>query len=357
MFSTQIMHQAYALAKIKLGSCAPNPSVGAVVVKDGKILAQGYHLGPGTPHAEAAALNQLGNEASGASIYVTLEPCCTHGRTPPCTDLLIKRGIKKLYFAYQDPNPNVAGKGIQALTQAGIECEHLPLPEIDALYQAYAYWHHTQLPWVVAKLALSLDGKIALQHDAPTQISSLALSPLTHQKRKEACAILTTAKTILSDDPQLNIRLEGISMAKSIYILDRKLTLTEKAKIFRTAKEITLFFDEQLAGRDDVKKISQANVRYIPIKVVNHLLSWSEIFKNIGADGRYFLWIEAGRYCFERLALSGFLCEAMLYYCPKILGPLAYSAFTDPAILNGVQNIHWEVVGHESVCYISWHSQ
>ena len=347
------MQRALDCAKVQLGFCMPNPSVGAVVVKDGQMLSEGYHRGPGCPHAEPDALNKLGNEAIGATIYVTLEPCCTFGRTPPCTELLIRRGIKKVIYGYCDPNPNVAGKGISALENAGIICEYLPLPEISAFYQAYDYWHKTKLPWVTAKLALSLDGKIASDRSSPVQISSEALNRFTHQKRKESCAILTTSNTIISDNPQLNVRLNDVIYAKPLYLLDRELRIPENAKIFSTAKKVTIFYDKN-AELTKLNVLKAHGIRCIEVKSYQCKIDWNDVMKCIGEDGVHYLWVEAGSKCFESLAISNYLCTGILYFCPKILEENAYSAFSKKEILNNVEIYQWEVVEKEAICYLHY---
>ena len=351
MKNTEKTHLKQALdqARIQQGFCAPNPSVGAVVVKAGEILAKGYHRGPGTLHAEPAALNQLNDETiKGSTVYVTLEPCGTFGRTPPCTDLLIRKGVHKVVFGHYDPNPAVAGKGIVALAAAGILCEHLPLAEIEDFYRAYTYWHQKKLPWVTTKLAMSLDGKIALTNTAPTQISSDRLQRYTHQKRKEADALLSTAKTIMADNSQLNARLEGEVYAKPLYLLDRRLSIPLTAKIFSTAKTLTIFYQEGAAPQDKLAALTGRGVCCVASD-----LQWPTILPYIAAKGSHTLWVEAGSRCFESLTQSGYLCEAIFYITPKILGPEAYPAFLQGACLEDFRKVKWKIMGDEMVGHFS----
>src|SRR3990167_2136538 len=165
------LKQALSLAESQRGFCAPNPSVGALVVKEGELIAEGVHRGPMKPHAEVEAIHHAGNQAEGASLYVTLEPCCHWGRTPPCTDLIVKSRIKAVYYAFQDPNPKVAGQGAKQLQAAGIECHSVELPEVTDFYRSYHYWIREGRPWVTAKLAISLDGKIAGPHGEPVSLT------------------------------------------------------------------------------------------------------------------------------------------------------------------------------------------
>src|SRR3989344_2995168 len=155
------LKRALKLAEKRRGFCSPNPAVGAVVVKDGKIIGEGWHEKAGAPHAEVMALASAGSSAAGGILYVTLEPCSHTGRTPPCTDLIIKTGIKAVYYGFKDSNLTVSGQGEFYLKSAGIACEQIELPEINAFYRSYAHWLKTKKPWVTAKIALSLDEKIA----------------------------------------------------------------------------------------------------------------------------------------------------------------------------------------------------
>jgi diaminohydroxyphosphoribosylaminopyrimidine deaminase/5-amino-6-(5-phosphoribosylamino)uracil reductase len=226
---------ALTQAQVNRGFCSPNPAVGAIIVKDHKVLATGFHLGPGTHHAEVDAIKKLSPaETAGATIYISLEPCCHFGRTPPCTDALIQAGIKRVVYGYEDPNPLVKGKSQSLLQAANISCDYLPIAEIDAFYQSYSHWHLTKMPFITAKIALTLDGKMAGKLGQPIAITGPALQEFTHQSRKLSDAILTTAETILKDDPQLNIRLKNTIFTKPIYILDRQLKVSPEARIFST---------------------------------------------------------------------------------------------------------------------------
>ena len=159
-----------------------------MIVKDDKIVGQGYHHGPGLPHAEVEAIRQAGEQARGATLYVTLEPCCHHGKTPPCTELIIKTGIKQVYYGYRDPNPIVSGKGEQQLRAAGINCEFVEVAEINEFYRSYHHWHQTKLPWLTAKLALSLDGVYATSDHKPIQLTGeQAFEKNTSSQERKRC--------------------------------------------------------------------------------------------------------------------------------------------------------------------------
>ncbi|WP_304985754.1 bifunctional diaminohydroxyphosphoribosylaminopyrimidine deaminase/5-amino-6-(5-phosphoribosylamino)uracil reductase RibD [Coxiella-like endosymbiont] len=179
------LKQALEFAEIRRGFCAPNPAVGAILVKDNKIISTGFHKRNGLPHAEVEAINSAGENVKGADLYVTLEPCCHYGKTPPCTDLIIKTGIKSVYYSLADPNPNVFNKGAQALKQAGIDCFLLEIPEIKSFYKSYSYWTANKRSWITIKLALSLDGKIAGIKGKPVALTGEELKLYTHEFRKK----------------------------------------------------------------------------------------------------------------------------------------------------------------------------
>lgn len=348
------LKQACSLAETRQGFCSPNPPVGAVIVKNNRVLSTGIHYEYGSPHAEVDALKQLGNEAQGATIYITLEPCCHWGKTPPCTQLLIDRSIKEVIYGFVDPNPLVAGKGQNILKAAGINCRQIPIPEINELYQSYQYWHQTKLPVVIAKLAMSLDGKIAGPQRQPLTITGPQLQALTHQWRKKSDAILTTINTIVHDDPQLNARVDERYYPKALYILDSQLNIPVTAKIFTTAKKITLFHHPEVST-DKVNNLINHGVRCWAVSSNETGLNLSEVLTNIGHDGHHTLWVEAGARCFKALIEQQLIHRALIYVAPKVLGQKCLSAFYgDENFLESAQQIHWNIVGQDVVCDIKF---
>lgn len=347
------LHQALALAEIQRGFCSPNPAVGAVIVRDNKILAKGYHRGPGHAHAEVAALQQLNaQQTAGATMYVTLEPCCHFGRTPPCTDALIASGIKRVIYGYEDPNPLVAGRGRSILNSHGIECELLAIPDINVFYQSYQYWHRTKKPFITAKIALTLDGKIAGDNGQPIAITGDETNVLTHKNRKRSDAILTTVKTILSDDPQLNVRLDGAEIRKPLYILDSDLRLPSDAQVFRTASKITLFHKNTIP---DTGKYESLGARCVGIKADKEGLCLISLISIIGEDGIHDLWIEAGGKCFSAFVRNSLLQKAWIYIAPKWLGS-GMPAFEEDLGLEKTE-IVWQQQGKDVLAEVYWPPQ
>ncbi len=201
------MALALALAEHGRGTTSPNPMVGALIIKDGRIIGQGFHLQAGSPHAEIHALNEAGSAAIGATLVVTLEPCCHHGRTPPCTDAIIAAGITHVIIGAQDPNPLVAGKGINALKAAGITVTTgILAKEAQALNVAFNHYITTKTPYITAKWAMSLDGKTIARPEDHRQLTETHALAHAHVKRSHIDAILIGANTAKSDNPQLTAR-------------------------------------------------------------------------------------------------------------------------------------------------------
>lgn len=306
-------------AQLQQGFCAPNPAVGAVIVNEaGKLLAVGSHQGPGTAHAEVMALNALAVSAKNTTLYVTLEPCCHYGRTPPCTDAIIKAGIKKVVYGFRDPNPIVAGKGAAQLLAAGIACEYVALPEIAAFYRGYQHWHAHKTPFVTAKIAMTLNGKIAGTNGERVQITGAELQKVTHKHRKENDAILTSAKTIRADNPLLNVRLSDYAVAKPIYILDRTLDLSPSANILSSAKSITLLH-APICTQEKINFYQQLGVRCIAIESMNNHLNLQQVIAQIGQDGAHHLWVEAGGELTSALLQEQLIQRLLVYVAPRLL--------------------------------------
>jgi len=201
------MEQALSLARLALGQVSPNPAVGAVIVRDGEVVGQGYTQPPGSAHAEVVALEQAGNAARDSVMYVTLEPCCHHGRTPPCTGAIINAGVAEVHMAMIDPDPRVSGKGEEELRQQGIntfvgEYEE----EARKINEAYIKYTTTGIPFVTAKFAMSLDGKIATRSGDSRWISNQESRRYVHSLRHITDAVMVGVNTVLTDDPQLTCR-------------------------------------------------------------------------------------------------------------------------------------------------------
>lgn len=348
------MLHALHLAQQAQGQCAPNPCVGAVLVRSDEVIAQGYHHSPGKPHAEIEVLQQAGNNAKGASMYVTLEPCCHYGRTPPCTQAIIDAGVREVIYAFLDPNPQVAGKGAQQLQQAGIDVRKVSLKPIDEFYQAYQYWWQHQQPWVTLKLAMSLDGKIADTDGRTAIITGSDCQRFTHQQRHDTDAILTSVKTIIKDNPQLNARLTSDAIAKPIYIIDSALAIPEHAHIWSTAKNLTLLHSERVTTAK-TKQLEQKGARCIAVAENQSGLDLAAVLKIIGRDGMHNVWVEAGGRLSQALLEQRFVQRAYFYIAAKSLGEQALTGLSKAINFSQqVKQIHWQSMGVDAICQLDW---
>lgn len=347
--------KALSLAKPRQGFCAPNPPVGALFVKDGQVIGEGTHMSPGSDHAEVmaqkAALAEVGSEGlAGATLYVTLEPCCHWGKTPPCTELLIEASIKTVVFALYDPNPKVSGLGIAALTKAGIECVHVPLAEVDDFYQPYSHWIATGKPWVVAKLAMSLDGQYAADNPTRLMLTSEQAQRYTHEGRGQSDALLTTACTTLKDDPQLNVRLGDTVVSKPLYILNTRGCDLKDATVMKTASHITQFCDAAVSA--EVNHDSAA-ISTVGVASSDGQLDLDSIIAHIGDAGVHQLWVEAGGTLIRHLLARNLIDQLRLYVTPKWLGDGFKQAFTQGFDLTGAHHVRWQPLGVDACCEVT----
>lgn len=287
----QYLLAALAAGEAYKGQTAPNPAVGAVVVKNDRILAAGAHVKAGMPHAEVVAIEKLTPaELQAANLFVTLEPCCHHGKTPPCTDLIQAVGISNVVYGLSDPNPMVAGQGAATLRQAGVTVEQRLLPAIKAFYREYQYWWQTGLPYVRLKLAVSSNHCIASRDKSPLPITGAKANALTHRMRWQADAILTSASTVLQDNPKFNARVGQSTLAKKVYVLDARQQMTGQEQIFLTAQQVQLIQQSQ------------------PL---------SATLRQIGTDGVHSLWVEVGASLFQQFVSLKLANEVWLYQSPQ----------------------------------------
>lgn len=313
------MLSALAQAELFEGRCAPNPAVGAVVVKDNHVISVGAHMGPGQAHAEVLALSCL-STTEGCCLYVTLEPCCHFGRTPPCTQKIIDMGIKKVYFAYYDPNPVVAGKGQQILIDAGIECHHFPVEAITDFYRPYQKWWNEKFPYMTIKLA------ITNQHEfAVNTLTGTKCQTKTQEERLRHDAILTSVETILSDNPQMNTRLIEPNIKKKLFVIDRQLRCPESALVFKTCHPIILFYDENVS---DIKcdRLIAAGAQLVPVATKNGGLDLQACLNYIAKEGVHALWVESG-WQLASAIWSQFKVDRFIFYVAQSVADLHVKPF------------------------------
>ena len=349
------MHEPFLLkaldeALLGRGVCAPNPSVGAVAVHKGQIIAQSWHRGAGTPHAEQLLLAQLPQNISEITLYVTLEPCNHWGKTPPCVDAIIRHGIKTVVYAYADPNPIIEMNNTpQLLRDQGIDVIHYPLFAIDAFYQSYRHWTLTHRPWVTIKMAQTLDGMIAGERGVRVQLSNELCAEFTHKKRLDSDVILTTARTVNMDNPRLNARVKGIDVAKPLAIIDSGLLINHDASIFNTSKHIHFYHDEQYEA-----PLARDHCSYHAMPAKNGTIDLHAVIQHLGSLGYHDVWVEAGGTLFNALHEARLVNRTYLYIVPMVLGDAAVSAYRWANIFNSLHQVAWHPMGDNMIASLVW---
>ena len=313
------MREALRIARNAEGRTSPNPLVGAVVVRDGKIIAEGWHRQAGTPHAEIHALNMAGELARDATLYVTLEPCSHFGRTPPCAQAVVDAGIRRVVAAMSDPNPKVAGRGFELLKAAGVEVE-VGLLEAEAreLNEVFLKWVTKKLPFVTLKFACSLDGKIATSSGESQWISCLESRKFTHHLRDINDAILVGVGTVLADNPSLTTRLvEGKNPVRVIVDSNARTPLNSTVVTDKSARTIVAVTNNAPADRiaalksSGVEIIFAGNGERVDLKVLMNELAAQEITSVLVEGG--------GTINFAMLS-AGLVDKVFAFVAPKIIG-------------------------------------
>ena len=312
------MREALRIAKNAEGRTSPNPLVGAVVVRDGRIIAEGWHRQAGTPHAEVHALNMAGELAKNSTLYVTLEPCSHFGRTPPCANKIVESGIKKVVVAMKDPNPKVAGRGIEILKSAGIEVE-VGILEDDAkkLNEVFLKWITKKMPFVTAKFACSLDGKIATSTGESQWISCAESRKFTHHLRDINDAIMVGSGTVSADNPTLTARIEGGKNPARI-VIDSLAKTPLDFNVVCDKKAETIFAVTENAPSEKISALKNAGVEIIfagtekvDLKILLEKLAEREITSVLVEGG--------GTLHFSLLEL-GLVDKVFAFIAPKIIG-------------------------------------
>ncbi|KPN75407.1 bifunctional diaminohydroxyphosphoribosylaminopyrimidine deaminase/5-amino-6-(5-phosphoribosylamino)uracil reductase RibD [Shewanella sp. LC6] len=325
----QMMSRAIQLARKGFYTTRPNPSVGCVIVKDNQIVGEGYHQKAGEPHAEVHALRMAGELARGATAYVTLEPCSHYGRTPPCALALINIGVKRVVVAVEDPNPQVGGRGIQMLRDAGIQVDvGLHRDEAYALNLGFMKRMESGLPWVTVKLAASLDGKTALSNGVSKWITGPEARRDVQRLRLRACAIVTGIETVLADDPSLNVRYSELGSLNSLLseaqilqplrvILDSRCRMPIKAALLAIESPILLVSTEPYSPAFMAQLPSHVTCLQLP--AIDGRISLPTLLSYLGKNCNQVL-IEAGATLAGAFIGAGLADELVLYQAMKILG-------------------------------------
>ncbi|MDO5591048.1 MAG: bifunctional diaminohydroxyphosphoribosylaminopyrimidine deaminase/5-amino-6-(5-phosphoribosylamino)uracil reductase RibD [Lachnospiraceae bacterium] len=314
------MRRAIELAKKARGFTNPNPLVGAVIVKDGRIIGEGCHERYGELHAERNAIAALTESAEGATIYVTLEPCCHYGKTPPCTEAIIEQKIGRVVIGSRDPNPKVAGKGAKKLREAGIVVEEDFLrDECDALNPVFFHYITTKTPYVVMKYAMTADGKIATKTGASKWITGEEARNRVHTMRHEYMSILVGIGTVLADDPMLNVRIEGLKSPIRV-VCDSKLRIPLESQIVRTAGEYRTIVAYVDGENEKEAALADAKVELLKIPSESETVDLKNLMQKLGEMGIDSVFIEGGGTLNENALRSGIVQEVKAFIAPKIFG-------------------------------------
>lgn len=333
------MARALELARRGLYTTDPNPRVGCVIVKDGKTVGEGFHARAGEPHAEIHALRAAGEAARGATVYLTFEPCCHHGKTPPCSDALIAVGVGRVITAMQDPNPRVAGKGFAALKAVGIEtASGLMQIEAEALNPGFIRRMKTGRPYVRLKLAASLDGRTAVANGESKWITGEAARADVQHWRARSSAILTGIGTVLADDPSLNVRAFDIGRQPLRVVLDSLLRTPPTAKMLTLPGSTLIVTAANDAARAEA--LCTAGAEVLQLSKDGHV-DLNTLFGALTQREVNEVLVEAGSTLSGALLEAGLVDELVLYYAPVLLGDRGRGMFrldgiekmTDRAIL------------------------
>lgn len=336
------MTQALRLAERALYTTSPNPRVGCVIVKDGQLIGEGFHLKAGEPHAEVHALRQAGNNAKSATAYVTLEPCSHYGRTPPCAHALVEAGVSRVVIAMQDPNPLVAGKGIAYLRSHGIEVTSGLLgTQALALNPGFIMRMTQQRPYVRLKVAASLDGKTALANGASQWITSAASRKDVHHWRARSCVMLTGIGTVLHDDPSLTVREVESPRQPLRVIVDSQLRIPLNARVLQGGHALIAYVQ---APQDKLALLQAQGVQTVALPNANGQVDINALLKTLAQQQINEIMVEAGAGLNGALLQSGLVDELLLYYAPKLMGDTGAGMFGLPAFETMSQAVNLNIL-------------
>lgn len=321
------MARALQLARRGRFTTPPNPNVGCVIVREGEIVGEGFHYRAGEPHAEVHALRMAGDKARGATAYVTLEPCSHHGRTPPCCEALIAAGVSRVVAAMQDPNPQVAGRGLNRLREAGIDVSHgLMMNEAEALNRGFLKRMRTGFPWILLKMGASLDGRTAMASGESQWITSSQARRDVQRLRAQSAAILTSSATVLADDPSLTVRWDELDDdIRALYpqqalrspvrvVVDSHNRVTPQHRLITQPGQTWL-----ARTRSDNERWPQ-DVEQLLVPEHNGHLDLVALMMVLGKRQINSVWVEAGAALAGALLQAGLVDELIVYLAPRLLG-------------------------------------
>jgi diaminohydroxyphosphoribosylaminopyrimidine deaminase/5-amino-6-(5-phosphoribosylamino)uracil reductase len=314
------MRRVLRLAEKGRGSTSPNPMVGAILVKDGKVVGEGYHSKAGEAHAEIVALQQSGEEARGTILYLNLEPCTHYGKTPPCAPQVIEAGVKRVVIGTEDPNPLVKGKGIETLRRAGLDVEVGILEkECRRLNEAFFKYMTKKEPFVILKVAATLDGKIATRSGDSRWISEEASRRFVHKLRNQVDGVLVGIGTVLRDDPLLTSRMRGGRDPYRI-VLDSRLKIPEGAKVIGTSPSKAIIATTELAPKEKIERLGKKGVKILVIDSKEGKVNLKSCLSRLGQIGMMTLMVEGGSQVNGSFLDEGLIDKLLLFLSPKLIG-------------------------------------
>jgi len=337
------MARALRLARRGLYTTDPNPRVGCVLVRDGEIVGEGWHAVAGGPHAEILALQAAGERARGATAYLTLEPCCHHGRTPPCTDALAAAAIARLVVAMPDPNPLVGGKGLEALAAAGIAVETgLMQPQAEALNPGFISRMRRKRPWVRVKLAASLDGRTAMASGESQWITGEAARDDVQVWRARSSAILTGVGTVLADDPRLTVRLStGEARQPLRVVVDTHLSMPADARMLAGGGPVLVITAEDDAG--NAARLVRAGAEVVHMPGARRVVDLQALMDELAVREVNEVHVEAGATLCGSLLEAALVDELVIYLAPCLMGSGARAMFNLPGLASMADRIELQV--------------
>jgi diaminohydroxyphosphoribosylaminopyrimidine deaminase/5-amino-6-(5-phosphoribosylamino)uracil reductase len=316
----EYMRMALRLARKGVGRTSPNPAVGAVLVRGGKVVGRGYHRAAGMPHAEVEAIRDAGPLASGADLYVTLEPCCSVGRTGPCTEAVLAAGIRRVAAAMEDPNPAVSGKGLAVLRNAGlVVAAGIYEEEASALNRPYCRWVVTGKPYVTLKLAMSMDGQIASRTGYSRWISGEESRDMVHRMRAEADAVLVGGGTLRKDDPLLSSRIRGGRDPRRIVITSRLSGIAGR-RLLREGEGGVLIVCPRGVPDRDAERVASLGGRVLRLPARGGKIPAGAFLRALGREGVTSLLVEGGGKTAGWLVSSGAVDRFVFFISPLLLG-------------------------------------
>jgi diaminohydroxyphosphoribosylaminopyrimidine deaminase / 5-amino-6-(5-phosphoribosylamino)uracil reductase len=316
------MQRAITLAAHGVALAHPNPMVGAVLVKNGRIVGEGFHTYDARDHAEIVALRHAGTNARGATLYVTLEPCCTTGRTGPCTKAIISAGVKRVVAAMRDPNPDVAGRGFAHLRRAGIQVV-VGVHEAAAhqMNEGFANWIRSRLPFVTMKSAMTLDGQIAMRSGSVTWLTSEASLAEVQNIRHASDALLTGIGTVLADNPRMSDR-SGRPRRRRLLraVVDSRLRMPLKSNMVKSAEGDVVIFTTQSVDSPKARALARAGVEVFQVRKRGAHVDLKAVVRELGKREILNLLIEGGAGLNGTALESGIVDKLILFYAPKVMG-------------------------------------